>query len=72
MRLRDLALCGVCAAMSGCAAAPEPTQTQGGVIGYRYHDGNHQNEVVSPSPQAIENARRGVWLWPPAGAIRPG
>jgi hypothetical protein len=42
------------------------------VIGYRYHDGNHQNEVVSPSPQAIENGKHGVWLWPPAGAIRHG
>ena len=69
--LRFLGLCGICAAMAGCVAAPEPPQMQG-VIGYRYHDGNHQNDVVSPSPQAIESARHGVWLWPPAGTIRPG
>lgn len=69
--LRYLALSALCAATAGCAPAPETAQT-GGVIGYRYHDANHQNEVVSPSPQAIENARHGVWLWPPAGTIRPG
>jgi hypothetical protein len=69
--LRYLVLCGLCATAAGCAPALDPAQTQG-VIGYRYHDSNHQNEVVSPSPQAIENAKRGVWLWPPAGTIRPG
>jgi hypothetical protein len=41
------------------------------VIGYRYHDGNHLNYISSPSPQAIENGRHGVWLWPPAGSIKP-
>ena len=67
--LRYLVLCALCAAASGCG--PTPGQTDA-VVGYRYHDGNHQNEVVSPSPQAIENAKHGVWLWPPAGGIRHG
>ena len=70
MMTRYLVLGCLCAAQLGCAAV-EPPQSQG-VIGYRYHDGNHQNGVVSPSPQAIDNARRGVWLWPPANSIRPG
>ena len=72
MRLRHLALCGLCAASAGCVATPEPGQIPGEVIGYRYHDANHPNYVVSPSPQAIENGRSGVWLWPPAGSIKPG
>jgi hypothetical protein len=72
MILRHLALWGFCAVLTGCTAASAPTATPGSVIGYRYHDGNHQNEVVSPSPVAVENARRGVWLWPPAGSIKPG
>jgi hypothetical protein len=67
-----LALCAICVAFTSCAPTPEPTQTPAGVIGYWYHDANHQNEVVSPSPQAIENARHGVWLWPPASTTRPG
>ena len=69
--LRHLVLFGLGATVAGCAVPPGPAQPQG-VIGYRYHDANHQNEVVSPSPQAIESARHGVWLWPPAGTIRPG
>ncbi|HEX4173000.1 MAG TPA: hypothetical protein VHY82_11060 [Acetobacteraceae bacterium] len=68
--LRHIVLCGLCAAVAGCAA-PAPTQTQS-VVGYRYHDANHYNEVVAPSPQAIENAGHGVWLWPPASTARPG
>ena len=72
MRLRYLALCGLCAASAGCVAAPGPGEGSDGVIGYRYHDGNHPNYIVSPSPQAIENGRSGVWLWPPAGSIKPG
>ena len=70
MTIQYLALCAIFVALAGCAPAPEPTQTPDGVIGYWYHDGNHQNQVVSPSPQAVENAKSGVWLWPPAGAIR--
>ena len=52
--------------LSACAANPGPTAGQGVVYGYQYHDGRHPNDVNSqPSPQAIENARQGVWLWPP-------
>jgi hypothetical protein len=72
MRLRYLALCGLCAASVGCETAPGAGDASGEVIGYRYHDANHPNYIVSPSPQAIENGRRGVWLWPPAGSIKPG
>jgi hypothetical protein len=72
MRFGFLALFGLCAASAGCVAAPGPDEVSGEVIGYRYHDGNHPNYIVSPSPQAIENGRRGIWLWPPAGSIKPG
>ncbi len=72
MKLRYLALCGLCAGPAGCAVPPESAESPGEVIGYRYHDANHPNYIVSPSPQAIENGRRGVWLWPPAASIRPG
>ena len=72
MRLHYLVLCGLCAASAGCVAGPAPGEASGEVIGYRYHDANHPNYIVSPSPQAIENGRLGVWLWPPAGSIKPG
>jgi hypothetical protein len=72
MSLRYLALCGLCVAATGCVAAPGSDEAPGEVIGYRYHDANHPNYIVSPSPQAIENGRRGVWLWPPAASIKPG
>jgi hypothetical protein len=68
MLYRCLSLCAVGALLAGCAAeAPGPIQ------GYSYHDGNHPNDVSAhPSPQAIENAARGTWLWPPAVNNRPG
>jgi len=47
--------------VAGCAA-PQPETTP---IGYRFHDANHPNDVSNASPQAIENAARGVWLWGP-------
>ncbi len=72
MTLRYPALCGLCATLAGCVAAPGPGEAPGEVIGYRYHDANHPNYIVSPSPQAIENGRHGVWLWPPADSLRRG
>ena len=70
--LRYLAFVGLGTLLAGCTAASEPYANADGVIGFRYHDGMHSNSVASPSPQAIENARRGVWLWPPADNGRPG
>jgi hypothetical protein len=64
-----LALCAAGLLPTGCATTPDPTDA---TLGYAYHDANHPNHVSSPSPQAIENARHGVWLWPPAENDRPG
>ena len=72
MILRHLALCGCFVSLTGCTVASDQTTAPAGVVGYRYHDANHPNYIVSPSPQAIENGSRGVWLWPPAASIRPG
>jgi hypothetical protein len=59
--------------LAGCAANAQVTADQGsGVRGYLYHDANHSNQVVSPSPQAIYNGTHGTWLWPPAENDRPG
>jgi hypothetical protein len=61
--------------ITGCSVDPNPSP--GGVAapnvvrGYWYHDGNHSNNVVGPSPQAIYNATHGTWLWPP-GSARQG
>ncbi len=69
-------LCAVVILLGGCAggsdlsvgAAADPA---GAPRGYLYHDGNHSNRVVGPSPQAIYNATHGTWLWPPAEEDRP-
>ena len=72
MMSRYLGFCAIAASLAACATAPEPWATPGdGPLGYRYHDGMHSNAVASPSPQAIENAKHGVWLWPPAENGRP-
>jgi len=74
MKPRHVALCAAAAAilLAGCATDPGATAAEdGAVYGYQYHDGAHPNYVTAqPSPQAIENARRGVWLWPPAAVGR--
>jgi hypothetical protein len=60
-------------ALAACTAAPGPSA--GPIYGYRYHDANHTGDASSvgqASPQAVYNATHGVWLWPPAGSIRPG
>jgi hypothetical protein len=70
---RCLAFCIIGTLLAGCATAPEPwAEAGGGPRGYWYHDALHLNTVASPSPQAIENAKHGVWLWPPAERGRPG
>jgi hypothetical protein len=59
--------CGVLGGLlAGCAPQPGTSGNVSGVPGYAYHDGVHDN-YVSPgaSPPAIENATRGVYLWPP-------
>ena len=71
MKLRYLALCAVSALPAGCTLDPT-AGTDTAALGYRYHDANHPNGLAQPSPQAIENARRGVWLWPPAASLRAG
>ena len=59
--------------MTGCAQTPEPSDgTPYAVRGYWFHDSMHPNTVVSPSPQAIDNANHGVWLWPPKQSTRAG
>ncbi len=66
MIFRYVLFCAAAAVLAGCATAPEPwAGPADGPRGYWYHDSVHSNVVVSPSPQAIENAKRGVWLWPP-------
>ncbi len=66
-------LCAIGVLLTACATEPEPwAKAADGPRGYWYHDAMHSNIVVSPSPQAIENAKRGVWLWPPADNGRPG
>jgi hypothetical protein len=64
-------LCTVGIVLAGCAAVPQPP-TQGALPGYRFNDAIHPNSVVSPSPQALHNASRGVWLWPPKETTRSG
>ncbi len=70
MKLGYLALSALCALVA-CAAPPVP-DAGAAIIGYRYHDANHTGGVSQASPQAIYNGSHGVWLWPPAGSIRPG
>ena len=67
MLVRYLA-CGVVGGLLvGCAPEPGTLGNVSDIPGYAYHDGI-RNNYVSPgvSPQAIENATRGVYLWPPA------
>lgn len=57
--------------LAGCAVIPQPPEG-GAPIGYRFSDAIHPNYVASPSPQALHNASRGVWLWPPKETTRSG
>ena len=59
--------------LGGCTAAtPAYLEAQNGKpIGYWYYDNQRPNGVINPSPEAIANAQRGTYLWPPAmGTIR--
>jgi len=69
VKLRYLVLCAIGTLPAGCAAVP-PDSTEAPPLGYLYHDANHPSSIAQPSPQAIENAKHGVWLWPPAASIR--
>lgn len=62
-------LCAVGLLLAGCAqnaTAPGIEAAQNGPMGYHYYDNEHPNVVNSPSPEAIQNAQRGTYLWPPA------
>ncbi len=67
-------VCGLAALLGGCAAiAPTPAglaALPGQPVGYRYYDNFHPNWVNNPSPEAIANAQRGTYLWPPADNMR--
>ncbi len=68
---RMLAVVVVGTLLAGCATDTRPTDQELALRGYWYHDGNHQDGASGQaSAQAIYNATRGVWLWPPAE--RPG
>ncbi len=59
-------------ALSGCAPDLGASNESAVVPGYRYHDANHTNAPTArASPQAIENATHGTWLWPPAENDKP-
>ena len=54
--------------IAGCANSPD---AESRAVGYRYHDGVHNNYVSSGvSQQALQNAQTGVWLWPPKDSSR--
>jgi hypothetical protein len=54
--------------LGGCTATtPAGLSAQNGApVGYRYYDNQHPNYVINPSAEAIANAQRGTYLWPPA------
>lgn len=54
--------------LGGCAATNSAgVEAQNAApVGYRYYDSQHPNNVVQPSAEAIANAQRGTYLWPPA------
>ena len=57
--------------LGGCTATtPADVEAQNGApVGYQYYDNQHPNAVINPSPEAIANAQRGTYLWPPAMSI---
>jgi len=53
--------------LAGCMADSRPSDEYLAVRGYWYHDANRPNGGGGQaSPQAINNAPHGVWLWPPS------
>ena len=74
MATRYIPLCSFVVLLVGCTDLSSSIAADQGSAprDYWYHDANHPNQVVSPSPQAIYNATHGTWLWPPAEVDRPG
>jgi hypothetical protein len=68
MRAGTPAVFALAVLLGGCAAtAPATLSAQNGApAGYRYYDNQHPNYVINPSAEAIANAQRGTYLWPPA------
>ncbi len=68
MRAAIPAALGLAVLLGGCTGTtPAGLEAQNGPpAGYRYYDNQHPNWVNNPSPQAIANAQRGTYLWPPA------
>jgi hypothetical protein len=62
-------VCVLALLLAGCATtAPTPAglaRTPDQPVGYRYYDNIRPNWVSDASPEAIESAERGTWLWPP-------
>ncbi len=58
-------LVGGCAATSSAGVEAQNAAP----VGYRYYDGQHPNHVVQPSAEAVANAERGTYLWPPAMSV---
>lgn len=53
--------------LGGCAATTSAgVEANATPLGYRYYDSQHPNYVIQPSAEAIANAKRGTYLWPPA------
>lgn len=73
MRSGFLIVCALAALLAGCATtAPTPAglaRTPDQPVGYHYYDNFHPNWVNNPSPEAIENAKRGTYLWPPSSEL---
>ena len=71
MRAGIPAAFGLAVLLGGCAATtPTSLEAQGGApVGYRYYDNQHPNGVNNASPEALANAQRGTYLWPPAMSI---
>jgi hypothetical protein len=73
MRAGIAAAFGLAVLLGGCTATtPAYLEAQNRApVGYRYYDNQHPNWINNPSPEAIANAQRGTYLWPPAmGTIR--
>jgi hypothetical protein len=73
MRLGCAVVSALAVVLGGCATTQYPGvgAAPDEPVGYRYYDNQHPNWVNNPSPEAVANAQRGTWLWPPAvGIIR--
>ena len=62
-------VCVLAVLLEGCATtAPTPAglaRAPDQPVDYRYYDNRHPNWVNNPSPEAIANAKRGTYVWPP-------